>query len=428
VRIVHLTAGTGSFLCGTCIRDNALVRGLRELGHEASLVPMYLPIVAEGGTCDADAPVRMGGIHVWMAENVPGFSWIPRAWTRPLASQSLLRRVAASAGSTQPEALGALTASMLRGVEGRQRGEVEALVADVVAMAPDAVVISNSLLGGLVAPLRDALRVPVAVAIQGEHHFVDAMGARWADALWPLVAAGLDGADARIAVSGFAADVMASRTGLARGRFDVVPNGVDPRWVGGRAEPEVPTWGFLARLVASKGPERALRLYGRLRARHPSLRLRIGGTLQPGDRAYVDALRRRAAEIGGDVEIVPNLDEEGKRALLASSTVFCVPTCKDETFGLYNVEAMAMGVPVVAPARGAIPEVLGAVGGGEVVPDDDDALIGALDVLLRDGARRASLASAGTSGVAAGWTELHMARAVGAILRARAPGVESVTS
>jgi glycosyltransferase involved in cell wall biosynthesis len=427
VRIVHLTAGTGSFLCGTCIRDNALVRGLRALGHEAHLVPLYLPIVAEGGTCDADAPVRMGGIHVWMAENVPGFSWIPRAWTRPLASQSLLRRVGASAGSTQPEALGALTASMLRGVDGRQRAEVEALVGEVGALSPDAIVISNSLLGGLVAPLRDALRVPVAVAVQGEHHFVDAMGPRWGATVWPLVAAGLDAADARIAVSAFAADVLASRTGLARGRFDVVPNGVDPRWLGERAEPSTPTWGYLARLVASKGPERALRLYARLRERHPTLRLRLGGTVQPGDLPFVDALRRQAAAIGGDVEILPNLDEEGKRALLASSTVFCVPTCKDETFGQYNVEAMAMGVPVVAPARGALPEVLGAIGGGQVVADDDEALIEALDALLRDPSRRGSLSVAGRNGVGSGFTEVDMARAVGLILRERARGVESVT-
>ena len=33
MRIIQLTPGTGDFHCGTCIRDSALVVGLRERGH-----------------------------------------------------------------------------------------------------------------------------------------------------------------------------------------------------------------------------------------------------------------------------------------------------------------------------------------------------------------------------------------------------------
>jgi chorismate-pyruvate lyase len=43
MRIIQLTPGTGSFYCGTCLRDNALVAELRRQGHDALLVPLYLP-------------------------------------------------------------------------------------------------------------------------------------------------------------------------------------------------------------------------------------------------------------------------------------------------------------------------------------------------------------------------------------------------
>ena len=43
VRIVQLTPGTGNFHCGSCLRDNALVRALRAKGHDVLMVPLYLP-------------------------------------------------------------------------------------------------------------------------------------------------------------------------------------------------------------------------------------------------------------------------------------------------------------------------------------------------------------------------------------------------
>src|SRR4030095_1736533 len=65
MRLLQLTAGTGSFHCGTCLRDAALVEELRRLGHDSLLAPLYLPLVLEEGV-DTRA-VRMGGINVWMA-------------------------------------------------------------------------------------------------------------------------------------------------------------------------------------------------------------------------------------------------------------------------------------------------------------------------------------------------------------------------
>ena len=56
MRIAHLTAGTGRFFCGTCLRDHALVDALRARGHDAVMVPLYLPLVTE--TPEPAGPLR----------------------------------------------------------------------------------------------------------------------------------------------------------------------------------------------------------------------------------------------------------------------------------------------------------------------------------------------------------------------------------
>ena len=62
MRVMLLTPGTGHFYCGSCLRDDALGRGLRSLGHEVQSVPLYLPLQLERQS--PEAPVHMGGINV----------------------------------------------------------------------------------------------------------------------------------------------------------------------------------------------------------------------------------------------------------------------------------------------------------------------------------------------------------------------------
>ena len=407
MNIVHLTGGTGGFWCGTCVRDAALVDAWRTLGHDATMIPLYLPVVAEVDACRPGEPVRMGGIGVWMAANVPGWRFAPRFLADALAAPSLLQRVAASAGSTRPEALGSLTLAMLAGLDGPIASEVLPLLDAVAAARPDVVVLSNSLLVGLAPALAQRLGVPVVCTVQGEGHFVDDLGPS-APAAWQAIRRGLEACAMTIAVSASAAAHVARGTGTAVASMTVIPNGVGGAPWGPPVPPPTPTLTFLARLYAPKGPDRLLDLAAALRASHPELRVRMAGTSQAGDRAFVDALRRRA---GPNDEILENVSPQAKRALLDASTVFCVPTRKDEAFGHYNLEAMASGVPVVAPDRGAVAEVVGRHGGGVVVPDTDEALVEAIDALLRDDARRRSLGAAGRLSVAASGRMEHTAAA-----------------
>lgn len=418
MRILHLTAGTGGWHCGTCIRDDALVKALRVLSHDAHLVPMYLPIVADGVACSAREPVLVGGINAYLQQEVPLFRALPGWLDAVLSTGPFLALAGSFAGSTRPEALGAMTVSMLRGRHGNQAKEVARLVAALRRRPrPDVVVLSNSLLLGMMDPIRDALGVPVVVTVQGEAHFLDHLDEGRDDA-WALVADGLRRADARIAVSAFAADVMAARTGLDRATFDVVHNGIDLEGYAEPAPEAPPVLGFLGRLYAPKGIDRIVDVFLRLRARGVPVRLRLGGTLNPGDRPGLDAAlaRVRDAGLAADVEVRPNLSPEAKREHLRTLAVLCVPAAKDETFGTYHLEAMAAGVPIVAPRRGAVPEIVGPGGGVLVDPDDLDAYVEALAALLADPDRRRALADAGRAAVRGRWSSAHMAAAAAAVL------------
>ncbi|MFY7952693.1 MAG: glycosyltransferase family 1 protein, partial [Armatimonadaceae bacterium] len=75
MKIVFLTPGTGSFYCGTCMRDNALARALRDIGHDALMVPMYLPPTLDEPSAAGGSPLFFGGVNVYLKQVFP---WMRR--------------------------------------------------------------------------------------------------------------------------------------------------------------------------------------------------------------------------------------------------------------------------------------------------------------------------------------------------------------
>ena len=87
-----------------------------------------------------------------------------------------------------------------------------------------------------------------------------------------------------------------------------------------------------------------------------------------------------------------------------------MPATYDEPKGFTLIEAMANGVPVVQPDRGAFTEIVRRTGGGLLVKKDDpDALADGLFALLTDRARAETLANAGVDGVHRHYTVEAMA-------------------
>lgn len=145
----------------------------------------------------------------------------------------------------------------------------------------------------------------------------------------------------------------------------------------------------------------------------PRLKLHIGGGCGPGDEPFVKTLRVRLAEAGyiAEVSFSPNLSRSEKLTFLQSLSVFSVPATYGEAFGLYVIEALAAGVPVVQPRHGGFPEIMAVTGGGVLCePNDSKSLANGLEELLLNPDRARALGEAGRKAVTQRFTAEAMAK------------------
>ena len=177
-------------------------------------------------------------------------------------------------------------------------------------------------------------------------------------ALWQRRLAGQ--ADAVVVPSRFAVErLRALRAPLDPARVHVVPHVVRGFAEGSRAAA-----GEHALVAARLAPEKGVDLAVQACAR-AGLELVVAG-----DGPQADALRA-----AGGARFVGRVSADELADLRARAALAIVPSRSAETFGLAAAEAMADGVPVVATAVGALPELVGA--DGLVAPDDADALAAA---------------------------------------------------
>jgi glycosyltransferase involved in cell wall biosynthesis len=133
-------------------------------------------------------------------------------------------------------------------------------------------------------------------------------------------------------------------------------------------------------------------------------RLEVAGYLGRADRPYLDEVRAILSRAGLASEFAyrGEVDRDGKLGFLQTLNVLSVPATYDEPKGMFLLEAMATGVPVVQPRRGAFTEIVERTGGGLLVaPDDPDALADGLFMLWRDRPLAATLGQQAWDGVRA---------------------------
>lgn len=199
---------------------------------------------------------------------------------------------------------------------------------------------------------------------------------------------------ARVAVSPLARRVLVEHLG---GDAVEIPNGVDvAHFQGARPLPGYPrtggTVGFVGRFnEPRKGMAVLLEALHTVVRTRPELRLVVVGH---GDAAAL--LRSAGPELAPRIRVLGPVGDEGKAAVLASVDLLCVPAIGGESFGIVLSEAMAAGTPVVASDLDAFRLVLDNGQAGVLVRSGSPAaLSAALDDLLDDPQRRASLAVAG---------------------------------
>jgi glycosyltransferase involved in cell wall biosynthesis len=406
VRILSFTGGAGEMYCGSCLRDNALAAALLARGHDVVLTPVYTPTRTDERNVSR-AQVFFGGISVFLEQQVPLFRHTPRVFDRLWDAPWVIRLASKRQIKVDPQSLGEMTVSMLRGERGFQAKEIAKLL-QWLRTEPrfDVVNLPYALLLGLAEPLRRELKAPICCTLQGEDLFLDGLGADYRRESLSLIRAAIPHVDAFLPVSEYYRDFMAGYLGIPREKMRLVPLGINMDGYGVRpALRKAPfTIGYLARIAPEKGLHALVEGYRALRERTKGepARLVAAGYLAPEHQPYLEAIRGKMQEWGlaAEFEYRGEVDRAQKTAFLQSLDVFSVPTTYAEPKGMFLLEAMANGLPVVQPRRGAFPEMVSKTGGGVIVePDNPSALAGAFLDLWRNPERAVALGRAGAAGV-----------------------------
>jgi glycosyltransferase involved in cell wall biosynthesis len=126
----------------------------------------------------------------------------------------------------------------------------------------------------------------------------------------------------------------------------------------------------------------------------------------------------KALGVMHDVEFHPNLTRKQKIEFLRELTVFSVPALYGEAFGLYVIEALASGVPVVQPRAAAFPELVQTTGGGVLYePGEPKELADAVEQLLARPEQRRAFGEAGRKVVLEKFTSECMARNIAQVFQ-----------
>ena len=391
MKIAQITPGSGdNFYCENCLRDAALVTAMRKLEHDILLLPMYLPMQVNEGDVPRSSPIFFGGINVYLQQKLDLFQktprWIDRLFDRP----GLLRWAGRKAGMTSAKDLAETTKSMLEGEHGRQVKELNRLV-DWLAQdenKPDIVTLSNALLIGLAEPIKEKIGVPVLCLLQDEDGFLDGLTSPYTDQAWQLVTEQSKNVDLFIAVSQYFADVMQQRLSLNKERLEVVHMGISLDDYKLRdSYQEVPTIGYLSRMCPDRGLDTLVDAFIKLKKieKLKNARLRIAGGEISTDEKFIESMQKKLStqRLSDDMDFLSSFDRSVKFDFLNSLSVLTVPEKKPVAYGLYVLEALASGVPVVEPAIGVFPELLEMTGGGVLYEDNSTAeLVSALEQLL----------------------------------------------
>lgn len=406
------------------MHDNTLVRALLRDGISALLVPTYTPIRTDDPENVSDPRVFLGGIHVYLNQRFSWFRYVPSWLTGWLDKPSVLRWGTQRGISIRPAELGELTLSMLRGGQGVQAHEFAKLANWLDAeIQPRVVHYTNLLIGGTISVLKQQLRVPIVVTLQGDDVFLNALPAPYQQQALAMVRQVATHVDRFIAYSNDYADLMTEYLQVPRGKISVIPLGIDAESlaisIGARADhaKEPRRIGYLARLSPEKGLHIMIEAFLRLReqADMQDVELHIAGWKSVDQSEFIENQfdRIRDAGLQHAFRYHGSVDHDGKRDFLRTIDVLSVPATYREPKGIYVLEALASGVPVVQPRIGAFPEILAETDGGYLVaPNDPSDLAGRWAEILRMADRGRSLGATGQRNVLAKYGLSRLSRAI----------------
>jgi glycosyltransferase involved in cell wall biosynthesis len=265
-----------------------------------------------------------------------------------------------------------------------------ALARRIRALAPELVHVHGSRAGFFLAcALRGAGFPRVVYTVRGYHFLEKPPGVRELAALAERFAHAR--ADASVHVCRYD-QALAERWRLlpAGQRREVIYNGIDPAELPAAADTDPRRIAFLGRLTYQKDPLLLAEIAAGLARAGYRLRVIGGGDMEAEFRARVAALGASDA-----VELCGELPRRDALAALASAAALVLPS-RWEGLPIAPIEAMAIGIPVVAANVSGLPEIVEPGVSGELVAERDAAAyVAALRGLCEQPERRARAIAAG---------------------------------
>jgi glycosyltransferase involved in cell wall biosynthesis len=407
MKIVHLVPGSGSsFYCENCIRDGVLLRALNRFeGTEAILVPIYLPPASGGAGGFYTGPLFFGAVNLYLKERFPRmgnlFSFLDPLFEPLLDSGALLSFASRKAGTVRSSGHESMTISMLEGSSPFFRKEEARLVQWLKSeVKPDIIHLSNALMSGFAPVLQEELSVPVLCTLQDEDTWIDAMAEPWRSRAWNLLKEKASSIDLYLPVSRWYKEMMMEKLSLPGSKLKVLYPGID---TSASIIPEQrmdgpPVIGFLSRLCPQFGLDILVDAYLYLRQSDVGRDaiLRVSGGYTKDDDSFVKKLVQKVSREGGVMEVLDHFGPADRASFLSSLTLLSVPAPVPEAFGLFLIEAMACGVPLIMPDHGGYREIMEISEGGVLLKNlDAPTLAGEMERLLSKPEERRALGEGG---------------------------------
>jgi len=132
------------------------------------------------------------------------------------------------------------------------------------------------------------------------------------------------------------------------------------------------------------------------------VKLILTGGSTGDDHAFLKDINNKIDSAGLKEKVIfhKDFENEGRHEFFSKVSVISVPVLEGEAFGMYLLESMASGVPVIQPDLGAFPEIVGLSGGGVIYgPNEPLKLAEALEDLCMDTAKLKELSKRAREGI-----------------------------
>jgi glycosyltransferase involved in cell wall biosynthesis len=222
---------------------------------------------------------------------------------------------------------------------------------------------------GLAKRLKEKIGVPVLCTLQDEDVWIDPMQPKFQDKIWKLMHERSKDVDTLVSVSSFFAGIMKKRMKLSDEKVKTIHLGVDVEdynYLSTKGKER--NVGYISRMCYKDGFDIVVDAFIELKKKpgFDDVKLIATGGSTGDDTKFNKEQKQKLKEnnLFDSFEILHDFEGAEVNDFFKRVVLVSVPVRIGEAFGMYMLESMASGVPVVQPELGAFPEIIELSGGG----------------------------------------------------------------